>query len=532
MNNLLIKLVNINFIQKCFINFLLGSLSVLALDPINFFYILFITLPLFLVNSTSYNNKKQIQYKKKLLHIFVIGSSFGFGYFFFGLYWINISFLHQIETYYFLIIPSLFLIPIVLSVFYGLMTLLLFLFCPKNISRVFVFSIIWTLMEFVRSLITVFPWAQIGHSLIPVNKIIQIISIFGELSLTTIAIILFTFPVIFLFEKDNYLKKTSLIIFILIFVSIFTFSSLRQYNNTITTTNIEVNILQPNISQKNKWDPSFFDKNINKLIDETIKMVKSESKIPFKQRYFIWPETAIPIFVDENLSVTRKITKYFNEDDYLMIGSIRKEKNIGENYKFFNSLFIINSKNEIIGKYDKNQLVPFGEYIPLNNLLRKLKFINFNAIGGNFSKGYDALSVRNHSLLIPEVLICYEAIFSKKLYKNLQKTDWLLNITNDAWFGKSSGPYQHFNMARLRAVERGKPLVRVANTGISGIINPYGKIISKSLLNTEFYTKEILPKKTVKTFYTRYNYYPLFFILILSFLLIYYVNKKNYHNQL
>jgi apolipoprotein N-acyltransferase len=268
------------------------------------------------------------------------------------------------------------------------------------------------------------------------------------------------------------------------------------------------------------------------LIDETIKMVKSESKIPFKQRYFIWPETAIPIFVDENLSVTRKITKYFNEDDYLMIGSIRKEKNIGENYKFFNSLFIINSKNEIIGKYDKNQLVPFGEYIPLNNLLRKLKFINFNAIGGNFSKGYDALSVRNHSLLIPEVLICYEAIFSKKLYKNLQKTDWLLNITNDAWFGKSSGPYQHFNMARLRAVERGKPLVRVANTGISGIINPYGKIISKSLLNTEFYTKEILPKKTVKTFYTRYNYYPLFFILILSFLLIYYVNKKNYHNQL
>jgi apolipoprotein N-acyltransferase len=129
---------------------------------------------------------------------------------------------------------------------------------------------------------------------------------------------------------------------------------------------------------------------------------------------------------------------------------------------------------------------------------------------------------------MPEVLICYEAIFSNRLYEEIQQTNWLLNITNDAWFGRSIGPYQHFNMARLRAVERGKPLVRVANTGISGVINSYGKIVSKSSLNTEFYSKEILPSKTYPTFYTKYNYYPLFFILLLSFIFVYYINKYNY----
>ena len=129
---------------------------------------------------------------------------------------------------------------------------------------------------------------------------------------------------------------------------------------------------------------------------------------------------------------------------------------------------------------------------------------------GNFSRGFTGLTTLDYNIYIPDVLICYEAIFSNRLYEEINETNWLLNITNDAWFGRSTGPYQHFSMARLRAVERGKPLVRVANTGISGVINSYGEIISKSSLNVEFYDKEILPSKTLPTFYTKYNYYLMF----------------------
>ena len=529
MNELYIKFANINFLRRCLLNFFLGALSVLSLEPFSFFYILFITLPLFLVNSISpYVIINNSNYRKRLIHIFLIGFSFGFGYFFFGLYWINISFLYEFDKYFLLILPSLFIIPIILSIFYGLISVFLFFFCPRNITSVFFSSILFTLVEMMRSILTGFPWSQIGHALIPIEHIIQITSLFGELSLTTIGIILFTFPAMFIFEKDNSYKKTSLLVFILLFVSIFIFSSFREDNYKNASTDIEINILQPNIMQKNKWDPDLLDVNINKLVDQSIKMARANSIIDAKQRYFIWPETAIPVFVDENPSITHKITKYFKEDDYLMLGSMRREKTSRDNYKFFNSFFIINSENKIIGRYDKNQLVPFGEYIPLLKFIEKLEFINLSALSGNFSRGFTGLITNDYSLSMPDVLICYEAIFSNRLYEEIQQTNWLLNITNDAWFGRSIGPYQHFNMARLRAVERGKPLVRVANTGISGVINSYGKIVSKSSLNTEFYSKEILPNKTYPTFYTKYNYYPLCFILLLSFIFVCYVNKYNY----
>ena len=529
MNVLYVKFKNISFIRRCLINLFLGALSVLSLEPFGFFYILFITLPLFLLNSTSsYEMINNSYYRKRLIHVFLIGLSFGFGYFFFGLYWINISFLHEFDKYFLLILPSLIIIPIILSLFYGLIAVFLYFFCPRNITSVFFSSIVFTSVEMIRSILTGFQWSQIGHALIPIEHIIQICSLFGELSLTTIGIILFTFPAMFMLERNNSYKKTSLLVFILIFVSIFTFSFYREGNYKNSSTDIEINILQPNITQKDKWDPDLLEMNINKLVDQSIEMAKTTSANNPGQRYFIWPETAIPVFVDENPSITHKITKYFKEDDYLMIGSMRREKTSMDAYEFFNSFFIINNENKIIGTYDKNQLVPFGEYLPLLKFFEKLKFIDLSALTGNFSRGFTGLTTLDYNIYIPDVLICYEAIFSNRLYEEINETNWLLNITNDAWFGRSTGPYQHFSMARLRAVERGKPLVRVANTGISGVINSYGEIISKSSLNVEFYDKEILPSKTLPTFYTKYNYYPLFFILLMSFIFICYVNKYNY----
>ena len=215
-----------------------------------------------------------------------------------------------------------------------------------------------------------------------------------------------------------------------------------------------------------------------------------------------------------------------SSNDYLIVGSLRREDDAVSNQSIYNSLFMIDWRNKIIGEYDKNKLVPFGEYLPFSHLLSKLKFLNFEQLTGNFSNGQGGMTVLDDNLIIPHVLICYEIIFSEFLHSYNQKTNFILNVTNDAWFGRSSGPYQHFSMSILRAVERGLPVVRVANTGISGVIDPFGRVIIKSKLNTEYQNKTILPQKADTTFYTKYGYNPLFSILMLCFLLIYYSNKK------
>ena len=523
----LIKVTNLSFPKKCLINFFMGSLSVLSLEPMGFYLILFFTIPIYIFNFDSlYDEKNSYSRKKFLLKCFLLGLSFGYGFYLFSLYWINISLLNEIEIYYYFLLPSLFLIPLILSIFYGLSAIIMSIFYPRNITRIFIISIVWTISEYSRINITDFPWAQIGHSLIKVNIILQSVSIFGELFLTTLTVIIFSLPLVLIFDKSHELKFKSLLTTLFIFIGIIIFGLSRPESLGDRNENIEVNIIQPNIKQKDKWDEKLVQINTNKLISATIKMSKKNKDKTAEERYFIWPETATPYLIDENLHITTDVTKNMSSKDYLMLGSLRRESEKLKIQSIYNSFFIIDHKNKIIGKYDKNKLVPFGEYLPLGRLLSKFEFLNFEALSGNFSNGQGGIITYEHNLKSPHVLICYEIIFSKFLHSYNQNTNFILNVTNDAWFGRSSGPYQHFSMSILRAVERGLPVVRVANTGISGVIDPYGRGIIKSKLNTEYYESTMLPQKTNVTFYTKHGYNFLFSILLLCFLLIYYSNKK------
>ncbi len=522
-----IKPNNLSFSQKCLINFLMGSLSVLSLEPVNFYVILFLTIPIYIFNFDSlYDERKKYPRKKFFIKCFLLGLSFGYGFFFFSLYWINISLLYELDIYYYFLLPGLLLVPLLLSTFYGLSAIISSLFYPRNISRIFIISIVWTISEYVRISITDFPWAQIGHSLIQINTILQSVSVFGELFLTTLAIIVFSLPLVLFFDKSPDLKFTSVTITLSILVGVIIFGLSRPDVFVEKNDRIEVNLIQPNIKQKDKWNKELIQKNTNKLISATLEISKkNEEKNPHK-RYFIWPETATPYLIDENLQITSDLTKNLSSNDYLMLGSLRRESKGTKNDTLYNSFFIINNENKIIGKYDKNKLVPFGEYLPFSRLLSKVGFMNFEILSGNFSNGQGGIIALDDKLILPHILICYEIIFTEILHSQDQNTNFILNVTNDAWFGQSSGPYQHFSMSILRAVERGLPVVRVANTGISGVIDSFGRVIIKSKLNTEYYNKAILPQKTGTTFYTKYGYYFLFSVLLLFFLLIYCLNKK------
>ncbi len=523
----LLKPNKLSFYKKCGINFLLGALSVLSLEPTNLYVILFFTIPIYIFNFDSlYDEKKLYSKKKFLIKCLFFGMSYGYGFYFFSLYWINISLFNELEVYYLFLLPSLILVPLVLSFFYGLSTILLSFFYPKNITRIFIVSLAWSISEFLRITITDFPWAQIGHSLIQINPLLQSVSLFGELFLTTFSIIIFSLPLILFFEKSHALKLPSVLIisFITLVLMIFGLSRPETFANS--EKNIEVNIIQPNIKQKDKWDKKLIQHNTDKLISATIQIAKKSKDENTEKRYFIWPETATPFLIDENLQAISRLTNIFSPNDYLMLGSLRRDSNEIEGQQLYNSFFIINNESQVLGRYDKNKLVPFGEYLPFSYLFSRLNFINFEVLAGNFSNGHGGIVSSHDGLILPHVLICYEIIFTKFLHSYNQQTNLILNITNDAWFGRSSGPYQHFSMSVLRAAERGVPVVRVANTGISGVVDSFGKIIVKSQLNTEYYNKTILPKKTNTTFYTKYGYKPLFSIFLLCFLLIYYYNKR------
>ncbi len=512
----------LSFKKRCILNLFLGILSALSFAPLNFIFILFITIPFYILNfDFFYSGKSLYSQKKFLTHSFLLGLSFGYGLFLTSLYWINISLFYDIEKYILLLIPGIFLIPLVLGIFYGIMTVIFSLYYPQNITRIFWIAIIWALIEYARIKITFFPWAQIGHSVIEIDHILQITSVFGEISLNAICVIIFAFPILYYYESNKNFKYKTLLIFLTLLFIIFFYGEKRLSLDQDNRENTEIILIQPNIAQKEKWDPEFFQFNKNKLINPTVKLSNQPRKDTTANRYFIWPETAIAALIDENPDITYEVTKNFSKNDYLMLGSLRRE---GDN--FFNSFFIIDSNNIIIGKYDKNILVPFGEYIPLNNLFRKLSFLNISSLAGNFTPGSSRVEIFNKLKNNPIIYICYEIVFSNKIKPVDGKDDFLLNITNDAWFANSSGPYQHFNMSKIRPVELGLPLVRVANNGISGIINPFGQEILKSKLNTELHERILLPSKIKQTFYSKYGNIPFFCLLLFAFMIIYYVNNR------
>jgi len=256
---------------------------------------------------------------------------------------------------------------------------------------------------------------------------------------------------------------------------------------------IRVRVIQPNIKQSEKWKPEFSRLFLNKHIDLSNKT--STNRIDL----IIWPETSVIYGIQNNIKIRDFISKEIQVP--LILGARRfdiKQK------KLYNSAFLLGEEGNVIEFYDKVKLVPFGEYIPFGNILPnfRLSGLATNRLIG-FSKG----KIKN--LFITEklgsfmMLICYEAIFSGGSRNLENKASWIVHLTNDAWFGGLSGPYQHLTLARMRAIEQGLPMVRSANTGVSAIIDPYGVIISMIGMGREGYLDGSLPARLSPTLYSQ-----------------------------
>lgn len=471
-----------------------------------------------------------------------IGFLFGFGYFLFNLHWICIALLIDIASFIWLIPFALLLIPAILAIYFAIISniysFLIFRvskYCnSKQILslRIFIFAILWIFSEFLRSsYLLPFPWNLAGYSLLFNNYIIQTASIFGIYGISLIAVILSILPLIiilpFLLKKIKYANATIYQItncekrfLIAIFIGIFSmiiFGYNHQKMPLITDKNFKIRLVQANIKQENKWEDYKKINNLKKHIDLT--KYPNDAKYKFSELSLIlWSETSIPFALNKNKELVNFITDAIPKNAKLLSGAIRvnfAEENDDNKIKIWNSAFLIDNDGNF-SSYDKRHLVPFGEYIPFSSFLPFIGKITNGAV--DFSKGEGNVNLDYNNLIKLRPLICYEAIFNDVIHSK-ERADLLINITNDSWFGNSIGPYQHLAMARVRAIENGTMMTRVANSGISAIIDPFGKVKQKIDLNESGVIDDNLVIANFSTIYNQFGNYPLLFLILILFIL-------------
>ena len=497
--------------------FFLGIFSSFSLPPYNFWFINFLTFSLLFI--LLIKNRE-----KNLKHFFFYGYIFGFGYFISSLYWIPLSLLYD-DNFAFLIPFALILIPAFLSLFFALafLTFKLLLNFKGIFINVLSFSLIIGLFEYLRgSILSGFPWNLFAYSLSENTKIIQITSIIGIYSFNTILITIFVAPSILYLSR----KKYDIIGFFLILV-IFTTSYLygsfkinefRSLKSEILPA--EIKILSTNIPIERFYSKLDNEEILNKLITLSIARPQDDT-------IFIWPEGVVP-----NLNL--KLLKY--EYDYLFKKSFSKNHKIilGINdskikngkKKIYNSLSIIDNETNILYQYYKKQLVPFGEFLPIENFLSKIGLKSLVNNYQPYSPGSDRKLFEFYKIKKIKILplICYEIIYSGKLSED-SDYNIIVNISEDGWFGNSVGPYQHFSHSIFRSIENGKYTLRSANNGISAIIDPTGSIVDILNINNEgiISIKEIV--SVDKTLFSTYGN-KIYFLIILLYIFLFFSFKK------
>ena len=506
-----------NFLDFLYI-FFLGAVSSYSLPPYNYFIINFITFSLFFI--FLFNKKKRLFYSKPF---FKYGWYFGFGYFLFNLYWVAIALTFD-QSFKFLIPLVVILLPAFLAIFYGIITYLFSIFYSKNVvSSFFIFSILLGVIEFIRgSILTGFPWNLIAFSFSDSFYFIQILSIIGTYSFNLICISFFTVPALIILKNSRKEIMTSFFFIIVVF-SFLIYGYLKN-NKFNSLESVENSYIIRAVSSDISLDRFYSKEDELKIINELVALSAPEKKKP---TIFLWPEGIIP---DSHLK-DMKIYKYlfsnnFGKDDLIIIG-LNSVENKDDKNLLFNSMAIFNKNLDLIKSYNKVNLVPFGEFIPFDYILDLIGLKTITNEYQSFSSGKtrEIINIKNDNIdlnLLP--LICYEIIYSGKLSKN-KDFDYIINISEDGWFGNSIGPKQHFAHSIFRSIESGKYIIRSANNGISAIINPLGIIEKEVKFGSVGYIDFLESKSNKSTPFLLYGNKIFLMLILLYIFLIFSFNR-------
>jgi len=513
----LTRLIKKNYIEIVFL-ITLGAASSLSLPPYNYLIINFFTFSTFFI--FLFKKSKNTKSKKRF---FFYGWLFGFGYFLSSLYWISISLTFD-QNFKFLIPITIVLIPSFLAIFYGLATFSYMILRPKKIiSSFLIFSLFIGVFEFLRgSILTGFPWNLIAYSFVNHLEILSITSIIGTYSFNLFCVSLFVSPAVFILRETKKDIAVCVIFLILPFLFyLYGLSYKEKFNSSdIFNYDYNVRVIGSNISLDRFYSNVDSISVINDLID--ISEPNKDDKT-----IFIWPEGILPdVSQDELVEFKWLFEGAFSKNHLLLIG-INNQKTNKEKITYFNSLSIYDHNLEILNFYNKINLVPFGEFLPLENILKKLGLRVITNSYQSFSRGNEREIIeikRNDFSLKIMPLICYEIIYSGKIFKN-PNFDLIVNISEDGWFGNSIGPKQHFSHSIFRAVESGKYLVRSANNGVAAIINPLGVVEQKVEYGKSGYIDFKEVKKIQPTLFSTYGNKIFLSIILLYIFMIFSFNR-------
>ena len=427
------------------------------------------------------------KYKPSEYEALIWGLGLGFGYFGLTFFWIVEPFLVKAgETGWlapFAVIGLVALLSVILAIN--------FFFSAKlgkgqrSIPRLLILSTFLVLSEVVRSeYLLNFPWGLISSIWIN-TPMAQGLSLFGPYWLTALTI--FT---AFMISRPWIGSLTGTLIILTLYSFGYERLKMGVYERVES---LKIRIVQPNIEQSKKWDPKFSQLFLNKHIE------LSKNTLANGIDLIIWPETAVSYGVQNNKKIRDLISNGVGVP--IVLGARRFDT---KQRRLYNTAFLLSKEGDVLDFYDKVKLVPFGEYIPFGEVLANFGMFGIATDGVvGFSKGKSKNFISTEKFGSFLMLICYEAIFPGSSDNRENRASWLVHITNDAWFGGLSGPHQHLTLARMRAIEQGLPMVRSANTGISAIIDPYGRIISKLGMGREGYLDGFLPARLDQTLYSR-----------------------------
>ena len=498
------------------IPFLLGLFTSFSLPPYNFLIINFITFPillLFFIHNC----------KKSKWISFKIGWLFGFGYFVSNLYWITNALTFE-EIFKPFIPFALILIPLFLGIFYGFGTLICSFFnLEKNFSTVLIFATIFSVIEFIRGFVLGgFPWNIIVYSWTNYLNSIQILSLIGTYSFNLISITIFLLPFLIFFKKEIKFKifVVLFLLFILICNSFYGYKKIKNDEKLYTEfEDFKIKIISPKISI-NRF---FQSDNESIIIEELIEL--SNPNI-LHNTIFVFPEGALAgVNLNKLKSFKEMFLKKYSEKHTIIMG-INTEQELENSSKIYNSMVVLDNKLNLISEYNKIKLVPFGEFLPFENFFKKIGLKKIGYGYKSFSAGNERKSISfgfDNLNFIP--LICYEIIYSGKVSLKSDNTNFIINISEDGWFGDSIGPHQHFSHTIFRAIEEGKNIIRSANNGISAYIDSNGIIISK-LESTKKGVIEINNyKKFNETLFSKFGNKIFFYILLFYVSLIFFIKR-------
>ncbi|MBA4349273.1 MAG: apolipoprotein N-acyltransferase [Thermodesulfovibrio sp.] len=452
---------------------------------------------------------------------FIAGLLTGIVYFFGTTYWIYHS-LYRYGSIH--LIPSMlivFLLCLYLSLYPALFSFAYSVLIKKTtLPALFIAPVLWTTLEFIRSYaLTGFPWSSLGYSQYNFLHFIQIADVTGIYGISFL-LVAFNGGIadLFLLNKKKMKQPlysflptvTGFILLFIVLIATFSYGSYRLHQNR-EGRNLKISIVQGNIEQDKKWDAAYQQAVFDVYKD--LSTVASQGKPDM----IVWPETSVPFVFGGDRVLTENLVSFHRQlDSYLLFGSILLKDSANSRYS--NGAVLLDRDGKVSYIYDKIYLVPFGEYVPLRNILFFVDKLTYGI--GDYVPGDSYIKA-----VTPfgsfGTLICYEIIFPglvRKFYTH--GGDFIVTITNDAWFGDTGGPYQHFDMAVFRAIENRKPVIRAANTGISGFIDSNGRIMDKTqLFKRTVLFKEIKTDRTM-TVYTKYGDLFSYLCIVLFMLLI------------